>query len=82
VRGGDLDRLLALFYRIRVNEEQRSGVVVKVHVCFEAGRDGHWPYRALEAAGYAVYEIEPASVLVDRRALRAKSEGIDVDKLV
>ena len=33
-------------------------------------------------AGYDVYEIEPASVAVDRRARRAKSDGVDVAKLV
>jgi transposase len=31
--------------------------------------------------GYEAYEIEPASVAVDRRARRAKSDGVDVDKL-
>ena len=39
-------------------------------------------HRALKTAGYDVYEIDPASVAVDRRARRAKSDGVDVDKLV
>ena len=82
VQGGDLDGLLELLGRISASEEKRSGLPVQVHVCFEAGRDGHWLYRALKAAGYDVYEIEPASVSVDRRARRAKSDGVDVDKLV
>ena len=38
--------------------------------------------RALTTAGYDVYEIDPAGVAVDRRARRAKSDGVDVDKLV
>jgi len=74
--------LLALLSRIAADEERRSGLPVKVHVCFEAGRGGHWLYRALKSAGYDVYEIEPASVAVDRRARRVKSDGVDVDKLV
>ncbi len=82
VEGGDLDGLLALLGRAAAAEEKRAGVPVKVHVCFEAGRDGHWLYRALTAAGYDAYEIDPASVAVDRRARRAKSDGVDVDKLV
>jgi transposase len=82
VQGGDLCGLLELLRRISAEEEKRSGLAVKVHVCFEAGRDGHWLYRALKLAGYDVYEIEPASVAVDRRARRAKSDGVDVDKLV
>jgi len=67
---------------VAAGEEKRAGVPVKVHVCFEAGRDGHWLYRALTAAGYDAYEIDPASVAVDRRARRAKSDGVDVDRLV
>ena len=82
VEGGDLDGLLALLGRVAAGEERRAGVPVKVHVCFEAGRDGHWLYRALKLAGYDVYEIDPASVAVDRRAGRAKSDGVDVDQLV
>ena len=82
VEGGDLDGLLALLAAGGGGEEKRAGVPVKVYVCFEAGRDGHWLYRALTSAGYDVYEIDPASVAVDRRARRAKSDGVDVDKLV
>jgi transposase len=82
VEGGDLYGLLELLRRIGAEEEKRGGLPVKVHVCFEAGRDGHWLYRALKLAGYEAYEIEPASVAVDRRARRAKSDGVDVDKLV
>ena len=82
VEGGDLYGLLELLGRISGEEEKRDGLPVKVHVCFEAGRDGHWLYRALKLAGYEAYEIEPASVAVDRRARRAKSDGVDVDKLV
>lgn len=82
VEGGDLDGLLALLRRVAAAEAKRAGVPVKVYVCFEAGRDGHWLYRALKSAGYDVYEIDPASVAVDRRARRAKSDGVDVDKLV
>ena len=82
VQGGDLCGLLELLRRISAAEEERSGLPVMVHVCFEAGRDGHWLYRALKVAGYDVYEIEPASVAVDRRARRAKSDGVDVEKLV
>ena len=82
VDGGDLEGLLALLRRVAVREEQRAGVPIRVHICFEAGRDGHWLHRALKAAGYDVYEIDPGSVAVDRRARRAKSDGVDVDKLV
>src|SRR5271157_1353015 len=64
VEGGDLDGLLALLSRLGAGEEKRTGLPARVHVCFEAGRDGHWLHRALTSAGYDVYEIDPASVAV------------------
>ncbi|MDR3394400.1 MAG: IS110 family transposase [Parasulfuritortus sp.] len=82
VPGGDLCALLERLAGIRGEAEKRCGQTVKVHVCFEAGRDGHWLYRALKQEDYDVYEIEPASVAVDRRARRAKSDGLDVEMLV
>jgi transposase len=72
VEGGDLDGLLALLSRTGAGEEKRTGLPARIHVCFEAGRDGHWRHRALTSAGYDVYEIDPASVAVDRRARRAQ----------
>ena len=64
VQGGDLCGLLELLRRVAAAEEERSGLPAMVHVCFEAGRDGHWLHRALKAAGYDVYEIEPASTVL------------------
>jgi transposase len=46
VDGGDLDGLLALLKRVVTREEQRASVPARVHICFEAGRDGHWLHRA------------------------------------
>jgi transposase len=51
VEGGDLYGLLELLRRVGAEEEKRGGLPVRVHVCFEAGRDGHWLRRALKLAG-------------------------------
>jgi transposase len=82
VDGGDLNGLLALLSRVAAGEDKRSGLPVKVHVCFEAGRDGHWLYRALKSAGYDAYEIEPASVAgsgdrAKRKALSGPGPALD-----
>lgn len=53
-----------------------------VILCYEAGRDGFYPYRQLTASGYRVYVIDSASIEVSRRKRRAKSDGIDVTKLL
>ncbi|HUL11511.1 MAG TPA: IS110 family transposase [Methylococcaceae bacterium] len=50
--------------------------------CYEAGRDGFYPYRRLVEMGYTVWVIDSASIEVSRRRRNAKSDGIDADKLV
>ncbi|MGH8652030.1 MAG: IS110 family transposase [Gammaproteobacteria bacterium] len=51
----------------------------KVVFCYEAGRDGFHPYRRLTELGHEVWVIDSASV--SRKMRRAKSDGIDADKL-
>jgi transposase len=51
--------------------------------CYEAGRDGFWLHRLLAAQdGVTCYVLDPASLPVDRRARRAKSDRIDVRMLL
>jgi transposase len=53
-----------------------------VRSVYEAGRDGFWLHRYLEHRGYHNLVVDPASIEVNRRARRAKSDGIDVVKLL
>lgn len=53
-----------------------------VYSCYEAGRDGFWLDRALSAAGVTNVIVEPASLLVDRRARRAKTDQLDLKALL
>ena len=50
--------------------------------CYEAGRDGFWIHRALTAAGIGNVVVDAASIEVDRRQRRAKTDRIDAQKLV
>src|SRR4051794_15095684 len=50
-------------------------MVVRVVLAYEAGRDGFWLARYLEARGVEVYVIQPSSVLVDRRGGGARTGG-------
>jgi len=50
--------------------------------CYEAGRDGFWIHRALTAAGVKNLVVDPASIEVDRRERRAKTDRLDAAKLV
>ena len=69
--------LLALAAALRARVAARLGAAVGVACCFEAGRDGFWLHRLLTAEGLAAYVLEPTSILVSRRARRAKTDRLD-----
>jgi transposase len=50
--------------------------------CYEAGRDGFWIHRALVARGIRNRVVDSASIEVNRRARRAKTDRLDALKLV
>lgn len=54
----------------------------RVEVVYEAGQDGFWIARALQAHGYAVRVVDPASIPVERHARRAKTDRLDVLRLL
>jgi transposase len=76
----DGKQLLDLCERIRTRVARETKKRVEIVSCYEAGYDGFWLHRLLEAHGIRNYVIDPASLQVDRRARRAKTDGIDVEK--
>jgi len=50
--------------------------------CYEAGRDGFWVHRYLTALGVTTLVVDSSSIEVSRRARRAKTDRIDVEKLL
>jgi transposase len=54
----------------------------KVISCYEAGRDGFWIHRFLLAQGVENLVVDSASIEVNRRKRRAKSDRLDAVKLV
>jgi transposase len=53
-----------------------------VHSCYEAGRDGWWLHRWLCQMGVDNIVVDSASIEVNRRARRAKSDRLDGHKLL
>src|SRR4030095_15742401 len=53
-----------------------------VHSCYEAGRDGFWLHRWLIEHGIDNIVVDSASIEVNRRARRAKTDRLDGDKLL
>ena len=82
VEGGDHAGLLALIDRIRERSARALGAVPAVVSCYEAGYDGFWLHRLLMAAGITNHVFDPASIAVEQRARRAKSDRIDGEQLL
>src|SRR5262249_33643503 len=57
-------------------------VEARVRSCYEAGRDGFWLHRWLIARGVENVVVESSSIEVNRRARRAKTDRLDVGKLL
>ena len=79
---GDVDGLLALIGQLGQRAEQTLGQAPAAASCYEAGYDGFWLHRRLLAAGIENVVIEPASLTVERRARRAKTDRIDGEKML
>jgi transposase len=62
--------------------EHRIDHPVTVVVIEEAGLDGFWLHRLLEANGMTSQVVDPASIAVDRRARRRKTDRLDLDSLM
>src|SRR6202048_896557 len=80
--GGDWKGLLDLIEEVRARVSRETGRAVDVISCYEAGYDGFWLHRLLEAHGIRNYVIDPASLQVDRRARRVKTDRIDTERLL
>jgi transposase len=77
-----VDTLLGTLKRWRAQAEKRIGGSVKLVVIQEAGRDGFSVHRLLEESGVESWVVDPASIAVDRRKRRVKTDRIDVEKLL
>ncbi|MEH2609252.1 IS110 family transposase [Bradyrhizobium sp. AZCC 1693] len=82
LESGDHADLLALIDRVRERAARALGAVPAVVSCYEAGYDGFWLHRLLLAAGITNYVFDPASIAVDQRARRVKTDRIDGERML
>src|SRR3972149_2817842 len=75
VAAGDGPGLLELLERARWRFGLDNEAVVVS--CYEAGRDGFWLHRFLEAHGVRSLVVDAASIEVNRRQRRAKTDRLD-----
>lgn len=80
VPGGDLERTAQEISK----GKKRLGLPsdAPVFSCYEAGRDGFWIHRALTQMGIENVVVDPASLDVDRRKRRPKTDRLDALKLL
>ena len=82
MEAGDSQALLALVADLRKKVATKLGVEAAVVSCFEAGRDGFWLHRLLVEHRVINHVVEPTSILVNRRARRAKTDRLDAQGLL
>ncbi len=82
IRGGDAEGLMARLDAARDRVAKVTGQTPKVTLCYEAGYDGFWLARFLEQRGIECHVMEPASLQVNRRARRVKTDRIDLESIL
>ena len=81
VDGGDVNAALALITTAKRRLE-KLGRPVRVISIYEAGYDGFWLHRRLTSVGIENRVVDAASIPVDRRSRRAKTDRIDLELLI
>ena len=82
VAAGDGAAVLKLLARLKMQAERHTGGPVTIVSIYEAGLDGFWIHRLLETHKVESHVVDAASIAVDRRSRRAKTDRIDVEKLL
>ena len=73
--------MLKLLHRWREEAEKAGRRINRIVVAFEAGRDGFWLARWLNACGIEAYVIHASSIAVSREHRRAKTDRLDTELL-
>ena len=80
--GGDAEGLVAKLDAARQRVAKDTDKSPAVTLCYEAGYDGFWLARFLEQRDVTCQVMEPASLRVNRRARRVKTDRIDVENIL
>ena len=82
LKAGDTDELVRVLERWKAEAAKAGRTIARVIVAYEAGRDGFWIARHLIERGIEVQVMQPASIPVERKGRRAKTDRIDLDMLL
>jgi transposase len=82
IKGGDTEGLMAKLTAARDRWTKASGESPSITLCYEAGYDAFWLARFLKAHCIECLVVDSASLQVNRRGRRAKTDRIDVSVLL
>ena len=82
IDSGAVQQLIDIVDRTIEKVARATGRTPQIVSCYEAGYDGFWLHRVLEARGIANHVLDAASLMVSRKARRAKTDRLDAEKLV
>lgn len=77
-----MEALISILRRYQRDVQAHTGAAVVIECAFEAGYDGFWLHRRLAQVGIAYRIMDPASLKVDRRARRVKTDRVDAECLL
>src|SRR5271154_2700188 len=82
VPAGDVVGLLARFLQLQEKARARTRQHFPIIAIQEAGLDGFWIHRVLQAEGIESHVVDAASIATSRRRRRAKTDKIDGEALI
>jgi transposase len=82
IKGGDSEGLMAKLLAACDRWTKASGKTPSIRLCYEAGYDAFWLARFVKARGIECLVVDSASMQVNRRSRRAKTDRIDLAKLL
>ena len=80
--GGDIGGLLARLGQLKQKTRDRTGQDYSVITIQEAGFDGFWIHRVLQAEGIESHVVDAASIATSRRRRRVKTDRLDGETLI
>jgi transposase len=82
VKARDMNEVMRVVDRWKAEAVRAGKTIGRIVVAYEAGRDGFWIARELTERGVEAHVMQPASIPVERKGRRAKTDRIDLDMLL
>jgi transposase len=82
IPGGNIAGLLDRLSQLQRKARDRTGCNHPFVIIQEAGLDGFWVHRVLEAEGHESHVVDAASVATSRRKRRVKTDRLDGEPLI